>query len=168
MPKVNKSQLIEVINTGVASTGNQSTKIQFPDQPYLRGKQIYGIEIFTFDDFPTSPSNRAVIPYAVSQKSFLTLYSDDIENSGNVGEWIQLVPFTILHRTQTISTTAGTTGTGGGFTTPSVATTTPNTFARSMFLLQGQKIIWEKSYISLSSAVGNTVDVSFLVQVYFK
>jgi hypothetical protein len=168
MPKVNKSQLIEVINTGVATTGNQSTKIQFPDQPYLRGKQIYGLEIFTFDDFPTSPSNRSVIPYAVAQKSFLTLYSDDIENTGNVGEWIQNVPFTILHRTQTISTTVGATNTGGALTSPSVATTTPNTFVRSMFMLQGQRIIWEKSYISLSSSVGNTIDVSFLVQVYFK
>lgn len=168
MPKVNKSQLIEVINTGVAATGNQSTKIQFPDQPYLRGKQIYGLEIFTFDDFPVSPSNRAVIPFAVSQKSFLTLYSDDIDNTGNVGEWIQNVPFTVLHRLQSQASTVGTTNTGGGFTSPAAATSTPNTFARSMFLLQGQRIIWEKSYISLASAVGNTIDVSFLVQVYFK
>lgn len=165
MPKVNKSQLIEVINTGVAATGNQSTKIQFPDQPYLRGKQIFGLEIFTYDDFPLTPSNRSVIPYYVAQKSFLTLYSDDIENTGNVGEWIQSVPFMVLHRMQSQNTTTGAANTGGGSAT---ATTTPNTFGRSMFLLQGQRIIWEKSYISLASAVGNTVDVSFLVQVYFK
>ena len=147
MPNVNKSQLIEVILPGVASTGNQSTKIQFADQPYLRFKKVQAIEVLDVTDMTLSPTNKTPISAAQMKTSYLTLYLNDPSNPANVGEWIQNVPFTLLHRIQNAST---------------------DPFVRSMFHLDNQVIYWEKCYITLPVAFANTTDVSFLVQVYFK
>ena len=147
MPNVNKSQLIEVILPGVASTGNQATKIQFNDQPYLRFKKVQGIEILDSSDMTLSPTNKTPITNAQMKTSYLTLYLNDPSNPANVGEWIQNVPFTLLHRIQNAST---------------------DPFVRSMFHLDNQVIYWEKCYITIPVAFTNTSDVSFLVQVYFK
>lgn len=147
MPNVNKSQLIELILPGVATTGNQSTKLQFADQPYLRFKKIQGIEVLNSNDMALSPSNKTPISNTQMKGAYLTLYLNDPQNPQNVGEWIQNVPFTILHRIQNASN---------------------DPFVRSMFNLNDQVIYWEKCYISLPVAYGNTTDVSFLLQVYFK
>ncbi len=147
MPNVNKSQLIEVILPGVATTGNQSTKIQFADQPYLRFKKVQAIEVLDSTDMTLSPTNKTPISAAQMKTSYLTLYLNDPSNPANVGEWIQNVPFTLLHRIQNAAT---------------------DPFVRSMFHLDNQVIYWEKCYITLPVAFANTTDVSFLVQVYFK
>jgi len=147
MPNVNKSQLIELILPGVATTGNQSTKIQFNDQPYLRFKKIQGVEVLNSSDMTLSPSNKTPISNAQMKGAYLTLYLNDPQNPANVGEWIQNVPFTILHRIQNASN---------------------DPFIRSMFNLNDVVIYWEKCYISLPAAYANTTDVSFLIQVYFK
>ena len=147
MPNVNKSQLIELILPGVATTGNQSTKIKFNDQPYLRFKKIQGVEVLNSNDMTLSPSNKTPISNNQMRGAYLTLYLNDPQNPANVGEWIQNVPFTILHRIQNASN---------------------DPFIRSMFNLNDVVIYWEKCYISLPAAYANTTDVSFLIQVYFK
>mgnify|MGYP006267747439 CR=1 FL=1 len=147
MPNVNKSQLIEVVLPGVAAPGNPSTKVQFPDQPYLRFKKIQGIEVLNQNDMTASPSNKTPIDNNQMRKAYLTLYLNDVNNPKNVGEWIQNVPFTILHRIQNASS---------------------DPFVRSMFHLDNQVIYWEKCYITLASPLLNTTDVSFLLNVYFK
>jgi len=146
MPKVFKSQLVEVIQPGI-SGGNTATKIQFNDQPYLRNKQITGIEILNGNDMTTSPTGKTPITTAQMKLSYLTLYLNDVNNPQNVGEWIQQVPFTLMHRIQNAST---------------------DPFVRQMYELMGQVIYWEKCYISLASSLNNTTDVSFLLNVYFK
>ena len=151
MPKVFKSQLIELVNTGIAVSGNPATKIQFLDQPYLRGKNITGIEILTSTDMSATPTNRTPISIAQMQTCYLTLYLTDVMNPNSVGEWIQNVPFTLLKRTQN-----------------SGSSQTSMPFVRQMFELQNQVIYWEKCFITLSSAFNNTTDVSFLFNVYFK
>ena len=147
MPNVNKSQLIEIVLPGVATTGNQATKIQFPDQPYLRFKKIQGIETLSNNDMTLSPTNKTPLTTAQLKTCYLTLYLNDPANPSNVGEWIQNVPFTILHRIQNSAN---------------------DPFVRSMFHLDNQVIYWEKCYITLPVAFANTADVSFLLQVYFK
>lgn len=147
MPKVFKSQLIEVVLPGVAG-GNQSTKIQFPDQPYLRYKQITGIEVVTSDDMSASPAGKTPISPAQMKTSYLTLYLNDEANAKNVGEWIQNVPFSLLHRVQSGAT--------------------PAPFVRQQYELMGQVIYWEKCYITIPTAFANVTDVSFLFNVYFK
>jgi hypothetical protein len=146
MPKVYKSQLIELVSNGI-SGGNSATKIQFTDQPYLRNKHITGIEILNVRDMAVSPTGNTVIDNTTMLKSYLTLYLTDPSNPSNVGEWIQLVPFTDLHRIQNASN---------------------DPFARQMYELQSPTIYWEKCYITLGSAIGNTSNVSFLFNVYFK
>lgn len=146
MPKVIKSQLIEVVNPGVAG-GSNVTKIQFPDQPYLRNKKILGIEVLNVGDMLKSPTNKVPITNALMQRSYLTLYLTDPNNPGSVGEWIQNVPFTILHRIQNAAN---------------------DPFVRDMFNLQNQTIYWEKCYISTPEAYANTADISFLFNIYFQ
>jgi hypothetical protein len=85
------------------------------------------------------------------QTSYLTLYLNDVNKPGDVGEWIQLVPFTLMHRSQN-----------------SGSSTTSMPFVRQMFELVGQTIFWEKCYVTLPVAFANTSDVSFLFNVYFK
>jgi hypothetical protein len=146
MPKVFKSQLVEIISPGIAG-GNNATKIQFQDQPYLRGKMITAIEVINGADMTTSPTGKTIVTNAQMKLSYLTLYLNDVNNPKNVGEWIQNVPFTLMHRTQNAAN---------------------DPFVRQMYELQGQVIYWEKCFISLASSLANTADVSFLFNVYFK
>ena len=144
MPTVIKSQLIELVNPA----GSTATKLQFQDQPYLRNKQITGIEVFNDNDMDASPANKAIVTNAQLQKAYLTLYLNDPGSPANVGEWIQNVPLTILHRVQNASN---------------------DPFVRKPYDLVGQVIYWEKCYLTFSSSLGNLVaDASFLFNVYFK
>lgn len=147
MPKVKKSQLIELVLAGVAATGNQQTKIQFPDQPYLRNKRILGIEFLNVNDMTLSPSNNTPCSTAQSKAAYLTLYLNDPGAPENKGEWIQDVPLSVLHRIQNSAN---------------------DPFARQMFDLVGQLVYWEKCFVSLPVAFANVANVSFLFQVYFE
>lgn len=144
--KVIKSQLIEVVLPGIAG-GNNTTKIQFPDQPYLRNVQTLGIEVMSNNDMTLSPSNRTPLTTAQLKTCYLTLYLNDPDNPQDVGEWIQNVPFAMLHRIQNAAT---------------------DPFVRFPFEMAGQRIYWEKCYITLPVAFANVADISFLIQVYFK
>lgn len=145
MAKHSKSQLIEIVLPGVAG-GNTQQKIQFPDQPYLRKKPIYAIEILTANDMTTSPQGNAVITSAQMKLSYLTLYLTDPQNVQNVGEWIQLAPFALLHPVQNAAT---------------------DPFTRSRFELVGQTIYWEKCYINIATPFSNVANVAFLLNISF-
>lgn len=144
--KVLKSQLVELKIFGI-SGGNTGTNFQFQDQPYLRGKKITGLESFQVDEVPVSPTGAAIVSESEYIKGYLTLYTNDIKDPKSVGEWIQNVPLVVLHRVQNA---------------------TPTAFVRIPYVLAGQTIIWDKSYIRLTSALGNTVDKSFIFNVYFE
>lgn len=146
MKNVIKSQLIEVILQGVAG-GNNSVKVQFPDQPYLRGKKILGLEMLFSSDMSASPSGRTPTSVTQAQKTYLTLYTNDVERPSDVGEWLQNIPAVDLHRVQNSAN---------------------DPFVRQTFDLSGQTIYWEKSFFNLSSPFANTDDVSFLINVYFR
>lgn len=144
MPKVFKCQLIEVIQPA----NSTATKLQFQDFPYLRNRQIFGIESLNNLDMSVSPTGKTPPTPTEAGKAFLTLYIDDLQSGAkNVGEWIQNVPFSLLHRVQT---------------------TTSAPFVRQMFDLTGQIVYWEKCYLNFGSGLGNTSDVSFCFNVYFK
>jgi len=155
MIKVFKSQLVELVLSGIAGGGNQSTKLQFLDQPYLRNKQIFGIELITKSDMAglTSPTARQIFDISAAGttggSAYLTLYLNDAQNPNNVGEWIQNVPFPILHRVQNAGTPA-------------------DSFVRKGYEMAGQVIYWEKCYVTFPVAIQNTVDLSILLNVYFQ
>lgn len=144
--KVYKSQLVELKIFGIA-TGNTGTNFQFQDQPYLRNKKIFGIESFQVLDAPVSPTGAQVVNQADYIKGYLTLYTNDVKDPKSVGEWLQNIPMVVLHRVQNA---------------------TPTAFVRIPYMLAGQTIIWDKSYIRLTSALNNTTDHSFIFNVYFE
>lgn len=144
MPKVFKSQLVEQVYPQGASL----TKVQLNDQPYLRNKQIYGIEVINVSDMTLSPTNLTPLTNAQMKTAYLTLYLNDVGNPANVGEWIQQVPFTLMHRVQNAAT---------------------DPFVRQMFELNGQVIYWEKCYVTFPVAlVATSAPISILFNVYFK
>ena len=149
MFRVKKSQLVELKVFGV-SGGNTGTRFQFQDQPYLRFKPITGLETFNVVDIPLSPTGATVVSASQLVTGYLTLYVNDVDDPSSVGEWIQNVPLTILKRTQDQTS---------GVIAP---------FVRQPFLMAGQTILWDKSYVTLTTALSNTTDLSFLFNVYFE
>jgi len=143
MPSVIKSQLVELVNPA----NSTATKLQFFDLPYLRFKQITGIEILNQNDVSLSPTGKTVITNTQMKQSYITLYSNDPSNPNNVGEWIQQVPLALLHRVQNSAT---------------------DPFVRQGYNLVGQTIYWEKCFLNFSGSLANVTDVSFLFNVYFK
>jgi hypothetical protein len=157
MNKIFKSQLVELILSGIPTTGNPSTKLQFLDQPYLRNKKIFGIELITKADMSgnTSPTGRQIFDISAANTTggaaYLTLYLNDVQNPNNVGEWIQNVPFPRLHNLQQVPAAAN----------------SGDTFSRKGWDMAGQVIYWEKCYCTFPVAIANTVDLSILLNVYF-
>ena len=147
MPKVFKSQLVENLLPGTVASPGVTTKLQFQDQPYLRNKQIYGIEVVNVNDMSLSPTANVPLTAAQMETAYLTLYLNDVNQPNSVGEWIQNVPFTLLHRVQNA---------------------TADSFVRQMYELAGQVIYWEKCYVTFPVALANTAPVSVLLNVYFK
>ena len=143
MPKVFRSQLIEQIIPANSSL----TKIQFNDQPYLRHRQIFGIEAINVNDMSLSPTNNTPISAANFQTAYLTLYLNDVGDQNAVGEWIQQVPFTLLHRVQNSN---------------------GDPFVRNSYELAGQVVYWEKCYVTFPVAIGGVNPISLLFNVYFK
>lgn len=144
--RIKKSQLVELKIFGITG-GNTGTNFNFQDQPYLRGKKVMAIESFVVGDVPISPTNSTVVSAAQYLKGFLTLYCSDVDNPTSLGEWLQNIPLVVLHRVQASVVVA---------------------FVRIPYMLQGQTIIWDKSYVRLTSAFNNATDVSFLFNVYFE
>jgi hypothetical protein len=105
------------------------------------------VELLVDGDMVASPTNNQIITSLQSQSAYLTLYLNDPSNPANVGEWIQNVPLTLLHRVQN-----------------------PNgdPFVRLMFVLVGQVVYWEKCYITFATALSPANPVSICLNVYFK
>lgn len=142
------TQLVELIVPGAVG-GNQQTRIQFTDQPYLRGTFTESLETYTIVDTPLSPSNIPVVTAAVLQSAYISLYITDADNpaSGQKGYYIQNCPLVTLHTLQNTAT---------------------DPYERLPFMLRGQQISWDKCYIQLGAAIGNTSPVSFIFNVGFK
>jgi hypothetical protein len=144
--RVNKSQLVELKIFGIA-TGNTGTNFQFQDQPYLRNRKIFGLESFVDTEVPVSTTGADIVTGSEFITGFLTLFTTDVNNPNSLGEWIQNVPLVCLHRVQN-------------------SVLTP--FVRVPYILQGQTIVWDKSFVRLTTALGNTTDKSFIFNVYFE
>ena len=137
--------LVEALMYG-QSGGNQQTRLQLLDQPYLRGAQTWSIETFNVNDIPVSPAGNALIPAAALKGAFLTLYITDASNVMSKGEYINQIPLSCL---KTLQNSAN------------------DPFERQPFQLIGQVISWDKCYITLGAPIGNTVNNSFLFNVGF-
>ena len=81
------------------------------------------------------------------EKSYLTLYLNNPDDpSGEMGQWIQLVPFPILHRIQNAAN---------------------DPFVRFPFMMAGQVVSWDKCQIQFAEALTPGANVAFLLNIYF-
>lgn len=139
---------VEIRVAGVAETGSTQTQFNFNDQPYLRPDMasIQAIEVMTANSIATSPlSGTPLVPLNVMQKAFLTLYGS-VPGVERGNEVIQRIPLLRFNTMQNVST---------------------DPFSRIIIHLNDMSVDWTKSFVSLSTAAGNTVDNAFAFNVYF-
>jgi len=139
--KAAKYELVELLVPGVAVTGQTQTQWSFPDLPKLRYTALMALETFAVDTLTVSPNNVALPSAAIMQKSYLVLYSNERQD-------LFRIPLISLIRTQ-------------------ATTTATAPFVRSLPEFSGQKITWDKSYITIASAPANTTNFSFCFGVYY-
>ena len=140
--KTSKYELVELLITGVASTGNTGTQFSFPDLPKLRYTNLQAMETFAVDTVTVSPNNVALPSAAIMQKSYLVLYANERQD-------IYRVPLVSMIRTQ--------------------ATTSASApFVRALYeFAPGTQVTWDKCFIQLASAPANTTNISYVFGVYY-
>ena len=144
--KTLKFEFTEIVVTGVAG-GQTGTRWNFPDLPKLRYTSLQAVETYIGDgmtpgDLTLTPLNNPVFPAEIIKSSYLVLYLNERQD-------VYRVPLITLHRTQV------------------GVTTSISPFVRSLFEFAGQKVTWDKSYVELPSAPGNTVNTSFAFGIYY-
>ena len=138
--KAAKYELVELLVPGVAG-GQTQTQFSFPDLPKLRYTALMALETFAVDTLTVSPNNVALPSAAIMQKSYLVLYSNERQD-------LFRIPLISLIRTQATT----------GASAP---------FVRSLPEFSGQKITYDKSYVTIASAPANTTNISFVFGVYY-
>lgn len=134
-----KTQIVELV-VPAAST---LTRFQFPTQNFLRNKHIVSLDVFSVNDLTLSPQGYTLPTKANLQSAYVTFYGADPEKPDAMGDWIQNLPLLTMHRM--------------------VNGTDPYVF--DQFKLVPRILIWEKSYILLGAALGNTAITSFVFNV---
>jgi hypothetical protein len=136
--KAQKFEFVEIPVPGVASTGQTATIWSFPDLPKLRYTSLLAISVYTGTNITATPLGNTAMTTAIIQKSFLVLYANDRQD-------LYRIPLTDLNRTQ--------------------ASTDP--FVRQLFEFNGQKVTWDKSFVQIGSAPGNTTNLSFCFGIHY-
>ena len=147
MPKYKYTQLVEC-SVPVNTTNGQ--QFYFQDIPQLRGKQISFVESFNSLDVAVSPitSGAAVITPAIMVISFLTLFLWDIKTNSAIGEQINKIPLTVLHRVN------------------QNATATASPYVLGLGMLENYIVNWDKSYVTVSApGITTTPTLSYLFNV---
>lgn len=148
---IQKSQLVELNVSGAQLT---QTRFNFPDQPQLRsemaGRTVYidGIEVFNANDVSKSPiTGTPVITETVMKLAALTLFIGDATAGSYKGEYINYLPLTSFHRTQT---------------------TTTSPFVRDLLRFPSLGVDWSKCIVSLGAAIGGTDPFCFLFNIFYR
>jgi len=145
MSKTIKTQLIELV---ITPSGATQTRLNFPNQNYLNSKKVLSLETYSEEDLSLSPQGNVLATVATLKKAYLTLYFDDPSGQDGQGEWMQLQPMWDLHRLNYAAATGS--------------------YVRDLFEMCGQKVIWEKCFITLATPMANVANVSFLLNVGYE
>jgi hypothetical protein len=122
--------------------GNTSTKLVFPDQPYLRNKAITNVAYFTNSVCAYDINGIPTAADSYLQSAFLTLYIDERTN-------IYRIP---LSEISPISNAA----------------TMTNANTNGVQILDARPVVWTKSYIELAAGFAAfATDVVFLFGVQY-
>ena len=173
MKGIGKSRMVTLI----IPAGNTNNSISFVDQPDLRYARILAIETFTSSDMQFSvPDNIPVISDAQLNQITLTLETNDsddlqikpqpgqqfsellrkaatdIDNPNATGRFrttsqnIKWQPLAALHRIQNASTSP---------------------FVREIFMLNNTFVTWDKSFITMPTAITPMGNLAVVFQVYY-
>lgn len=149
---IQKTQLVTLeVKEGML---NQQ-RFNFLDQPQLRsvlkGQTVYidAIECYTNQDMAVTQIGQAVITPAIMQKSYLTLFIDDQKDRLMMGEYVNFMPLTTLHRTQ------------------SNQTATQSPWVRDLIMFPGLNVDWSKSYVTVGTPIGGSTPYNYLFNVYY-
>lgn len=116
----------------------------FPTNQNLQGKRILYIDAFNDELMSVSPLGIAVVTVAMTQKSYLTLYSTPISR-----ENLRQIPFISLNP----------------HFVPGGASTAPNVQQR--ILLNNIGTDWNKCKIKVPGGIGGAVAKSYLLGVWY-
>ena len=136
--KAKKFEFVEIVVPGIAVSGQSGTIWSFPDLPKLRYTSLLALSIYTPSNITVTPAGNTPMTVANIQKSFLVLYADDRQD-------LYRIPLTDLNRTQ--------------------ASTDP--FVRQLYEFSGQQVTWDKCYVQMGSAPGNTTNLSFCFGIHY-
>lgn len=118
--------------------GSTLTKYFFQDQPQLRNATIQAFQVYTYNTLSATPlTGSAMVSAADMKKSFLTLYSGDLQVVWNI-------PLLAMNNISN--------------------GTDPYVF--ELPIMQGIVISWVKSYVQLSTAPGTT-NVAYAFGAYY-
>lgn len=139
MKRITRSEYVEIL---IGSANGKST-FYFPDQPNLRGVNCEALEAYTTADAPiTLGMNVAVSPLLLN-KTYLVLYFDG-------GEFIKM-PLSKFSRMMFDSDN------NLGYIQQLDST-----------LLNGQNIVWTKSYIQYVGTPADISSTSFAFNIHYK
>jgi hypothetical protein len=96
------------------------------------------MSVYSPNNITVTPSGNTPVTLAILQKSFLVLYANDRQD-------LYRIPLTDLNRTQAAS----------------------DPFVRQLFEFNGQKVTWDKSFVQIGSAPGNTTNLSFCFGIHY-
>lgn len=137
-----KTQIVEL--PVLANSTLQS--FNFPTQNFLRQKQIMSIEIYSVHDMTLSPLGNVLPTTANLSTAYLTLYGENPEDPEAKGVWIENFPLWSLHRLNN--------------------GTDPFVFELPVFM--PRNIVWEKSSIITGAVLGNTSNLSWVLNVGYQ
>ena len=137
--KALKYEFVEIQMPGVAVTGQTNTQWNFPDLPKLRYTSLQAMTCYTAGTLSYSPTNFPPPATTILSKSYLVLYANERQD-------LYRIPLLELNRFQNSAT---------------------DPFVLSLFEFGGFKVTWEKSYVQIANAPGNTTNVSFQFGVYY-
>lgn len=137
--KASKFELVEIQVPGVAVSGQTQTLWNFPDLPKLRYTALQAMTVYTAGTITASPSNFTPVTTAILQKSYLVLYANDRQD-------LYRIPLLEMNRFQNAAN---------------------DPFVRQLYEFPGQKVTWDKSYIQIANAPGNTTNLAFVFGIYY-
>jgi len=136
MPILRRFEAVEV----PIPTGSTNTRFYFPDLPNLRNAMIQALQVYTPGTLTATPNTgSALVVEADMKKSFVTLYSGDL----------QLIYNAPL------------------FAFNNIINSVTNPYNNELPTIDNMVISWTKSYISLATAPATT-GVAYAFGVYYQ
>ncbi len=134
--KVIKQQIVEC----PFNANDTRTQVNFPTNNFLRMKDIVSIEFFTRAVMPISPVLKFQTPTSAQMlTATLSFYGANPEADNAHGIWLENIPCIRFYNIQN--------GT--------------DPFERRPFIMIPRNIVWEKSFVQLSTALGEANPTSF-------